>query len=90
MSGELFKLKELHDSMAFDVMRRRFERAGYRFKNICPDATGLTVFQQSPLKDFISHHKGAVRKERAYGNHMIPGEHRPISELNIMVLDEAR
>jgi hypothetical protein len=27
--------------MAFDFVTRRFERAGYRFKNLCPDAKGL-------------------------------------------------
>jgi hypothetical protein len=86
--GGPLDLPEQHDSMAFDVLRRRFERLGHRFKNICQHATGLTVFPQSPLKDFISHHKGAVRKERAYGNHMIPNENRSTKELQRTVLDE--
>lgn len=86
--GEPLTLPEQHDSMAFDVLRRRFERAGYRFKNICPQASGLTVFPQSPLGYFVRHHKGAFRKERAYGEHMIPGETRPTSQLTTMVLDE--
>ncbi len=88
LSGELFKLPELHDSMAFDCLRKRFERGGFRFKNACPDANRLTVFPQSYLKDFIKHNKGAHRKELAYGNHMIPGEARPLSELKLAVIDE--
>ena len=87
--GEPLRLPEQHDSMAYDVLRRMFERSGYRFKNICPQATGLTVFPHSPLKHFISHHKGAVRKEKAYGDHMIPGETRKTAQLKTMVLDEA-
>jgi hypothetical protein len=87
-SGELFNLSELHDSMAFDYLRRKFERAGHRFKNICPGARGLSVFEQSHLKDHIKHFKGAGRKERKYGHHMIPGERRPLNQVPQAVIDE--
>lgn len=70
-SGDLFNLSELHDCMAFDFVRRRFERAGHRFKNLCPDARGLGVFEQSRLKDFIRHNKGPDAKQKAYGDSMI-------------------
>lgn len=87
-SGELFELPELHDCMAFDFLRRRYERSGHRFSNICKGAHGLRVFEQSPLKNFIQHHKGAVRKENTYGDHMIPGETRILNEMEITVIDE--
>lgn len=70
-SGEILTLSEHHDCMAFDFVRRRFERAGHRFKNLCPNATGLGVFQQSRLKDFITHNKGPDAKERVYGDSMM-------------------
>ncbi len=69
-SKELFKLSELHDCMAFDLVRRRFERQGRRFKNLCPTARGLDVFEHSPLKDFITHNKGPARKLKEYGDTM--------------------
>ncbi len=69
--GELFNLSEWHDCMAFDYVRRKFERAGHRFKNLCPGARGLRVFEQSPLKDFITHNKGPDAKLRNYGDDML-------------------
>lgn len=85
--GEPLKQSEQHDSMAFDVLRRRFEKQGFRFRNICPDATGLTVFPQSALKGFITHNKGVARKARAYGDHMIPGETRTLEQLASVVIE---
>ncbi len=67
-SGELFNLRELHDCMAFDTVLRRFEKAGYRFRNLCKGARGLDVFEQSPLKEFIRHNKGPGAKMEVYGN----------------------
>lgn len=72
-SGEIVKLPEWHDSMAFDAVRRKFEQRGYRFTNICADSHGLNVFPQSQLAKFVKHNKGAIRKEAAYGDHMVPG-----------------
>lgn len=71
-SDEMMNLPELHDCMVFDYVRRKMERAGYRFRNICPNARGLDVFEHSPLKNFIRHNKGPNRKEKAYGDAMLP------------------
>lgn len=73
-SGDIFALPEWHDCMAFDHVRRKFERAGHRFKNLCPGAQGLGVFEQSRLKDFIRHNKGPEAKFRVYGNDMMGAE----------------
>lgn len=70
-SGEIFNLSEWHDCMAFDFVRRKFERAGHRFKNLCPTAQGLDVFSHSRLKDFIKHNKGPDAKLRVYGDDMV-------------------
>lgn len=78
---EVYSLPEWHDCMVFDTVRKRFERQGYRFRNICPEARTLSVFEQSPLKDFIRHNKGPDRKEREYGHHMVPGHEGPLSEI---------
>lgn len=67
-SGEIFNLPEWHDCAAFDYARVRFERQGKRFHNLCPDAMGLEVFEQSPLACVIAHNKGPERKQRAYGD----------------------
>lgn len=72
--GDVLNLSEWHDCMAYDFMRRKFERAGHRFKNICPDAKGLSVFEQSPLKAFIRHNKGPDRKQKTYGDSMLSME----------------
>lgn len=79
-SGDFSNLPELHDSMVYDYVRKKFERAGHRFKNICKDSSGLNVFPQSPLGKFIHHHKGAKKKERRYGDHVLSGITVPISE----------
>jgi hypothetical protein len=70
VSGDVFKLPEWHDCMVFDAVRKRFERQGERWKNLCPNARGLSVFPQSPLKDLIRHNKGPDAKERIYGDRM--------------------
>lgn len=69
-SGDVYNLSEWHDCMVFDFVRRKLERAGYRFRNICPDAKGLSVFEYSPLNGFIRHNKGPERKGAAYGDRM--------------------
>ncbi len=66
-SGDLFKLPELHDCMAYDSVRKKFERAGHRFKNICPQARSINVFGQSALKDYMHHRKGPEAKFKHYG-----------------------
>lgn len=70
-SGDVVKLPQWHDCMVFDDVRRRYERVGLRFRNICPEAYGLNVFEQSPLSTIIRHNKGPDRKEREYGNSML-------------------
>lgn len=69
-SGDILNLNEHHDCMAFDYVRRKFERAGHRFKNICPLAKGLEVFEHSRLSQFITHNKGPDRKLKNYGDSM--------------------
>lgn len=69
-SGDVLNLSEHHDCMVFDTVRRKFERAGHRFKNLCPLARGLEVFEHSRLSAFITHNKGPERKLKHYGDSM--------------------
>lgn len=66
-SGELLFLPEWHDCAAFDRARKTFERKGFAFHNLCPDATTLDVFEHSPLAGVIEHNKGPRSKATAYG-----------------------
>lgn len=73
-SGDITTLPEWHDCAGFDFVRRRFERAGHRFHNLCPGAYGLNVFEQSPLAKFVRHNKGPARKDQEYGDPMLSME----------------
>ena len=70
-SGEIFKLKERHDCAAFDHVRGQLEKRGQKFKNLCPGAQGLGVFDQSPLRYFIRHNKGPNKRLKVYGHKML-------------------
>lgn len=70
--GTVTSLLETHDCMVFDDVRRKFERAGHRFKNLSEKAFGIEVFEQTPLAEVMRHHKGPTGKMIAYGETMIP------------------
>jgi len=74
VSGDVVTLPEWHDCAVFDHVRRKFQRAGHRFHNLCPGAMGLNVFEQSPLAKFIRHNKGPARKQKEYGDPMLSME----------------
>lgn len=66
-SDSLFKQREYHDSFLFDVVRRRFERAGHQTHDIA-NGKGFErgpghVFEKSILGQYMEHLKGG-RKER--------------------------
>lgn len=71
--GIIATLKEKHDCWAFDHVRVKWERNGFRFHNLCADAHGIDVFSQTPLGLIMKHNKGPNEKMRAYGNAMLPG-----------------
>ncbi len=72
VSGDVMNLPETHDCMVFDFVRRKFERAGHRFKNLCKEGFGIDVFEQTPLAEAMRHHKGPTGKMMAYGESMVP------------------
>ena len=67
LDGDIFSLREWHDSYIFDVLRFKFQEAGAEFKNL---VQGLPEsdhpFMQSALAEFFDHLKGPERKARGY------------------------
>ena len=66
MSGELFNLKEYHDSYVFDVLRKQYLEKGTQFYNLSPDLPGKGPghpFIASELGTVMDHMKGDRRKE---------------------------
>lgn len=62
-SGEVFELVEWHDCMVFDEVRKKYEVAGYSFKDLSgPFKSSEHPFINSELGKFFDHLKGPVRK----------------------------
>jgi len=62
--GNLFFLKEWHDSLVFDYLRERFEEKGAKFRNLMADNPNLEdPFMSSELSQYFDHLKGPDRKE---------------------------
>lgn len=76
MTGDLFRLREWHDSFVFDVLRKDFQaQRGTQFRNISPELPGKGPghpFIASPLGLYMDHLKGAKRK--ALG-HSLPDDY---------------
>lgn len=66
-SGELFRLKEWHDSFVFDTLRR-----GWWF-NISSGIAGMHVFDDSYLGTKLRHAKGELRKQGKALDNLPPG-----------------
>ena len=85
-TGDLFNLREYHDSFVFDVLRRDFEATrGTRFSNISPELPGKGPghpFIASRLGQYMDHMKGAKRK--ALG-HSLPDDYDRNQGLNSTV-----
>lgn len=66
MTGDLFRLREYHDSFVFDVLRKDFQATrGTRFSNISPELPGKGPghpFIASRLGEYMDHMKGTKRK----------------------------
>jgi len=67
LTGDIFSLREWHDSYIFDVLRFKFQENGAEFKNLVehlPESDH--PFMQSALAEFFDHLKGPERKARGY------------------------
>lgn len=66
MTGDLFNLREYHDSFVFDILRKDFQTVrGTRFSNISPELPGKGPghpFIASRLGQYMDHLKGSKRK----------------------------
>ena len=86
MTGDLFRLREYHDSFVFDVLRKDFQaQRGTRFTNISPELPGKGPghpFIASRLGQYMDHMKGAKRK--ALG-HSLPDDYDRNQGLNSSV-----
>lgn len=64
-TGDIFKLKEWHDCMAFDSLRLKYQSRGARFLNLSGDfAANDHPFMLSKLGIYFDHLKGPERKKR--------------------------
>ena len=86
VTGDLFNLREYHDSFVFDVLRRDFQALrGTRFHNLSPELPGKGPghpFIASRLGEYMDHMKGAKRK--ALG-HSLPDDYDRNQGLNSSV-----
>lgn len=65
--GDIFSLKEWHDCMAFDAVRRIYQKRGVPFLNLSekfPNADH--PFMLSGLSEYFDHLKGPERKNRGF------------------------
>lgn len=63
LSGEIFSMQQWHDSWLWDEVRKEFEAAGFRFKNLSGDAADLEhPFINTGLGKYFDHLKGPKRK----------------------------
>ena len=86
MTGDIFNLREYHDSFVFDVLRKDFQALrGTRFHNLSPELPGKGPghpFIASRLGQYMDHMKGAKRK--ALG-HSLPDDYDRNQGLNSSV-----
>lgn len=66
-TDEIFDLPQTHDSYVWDRVRERYEKGGLKFLNLSANATGLDVWDQSPLGQVMKHAKGMKAKMDTYG-----------------------
>ena len=62
-SGDLYKLREWHDSYVFDVVRTQFEKQGVKTHSLSGFGHVDNVIQYTPLVDYLYHHKGREAKQ---------------------------
>ena len=83
LTGDLFNLREYHDSFVFDVLRKDFAATrGTRFSNISPELPGKGPghpFIASRLGQYMDHMKGAKRKDLG---HSLPDDYDRNQGLN--------
>lgn len=67
LNGDIFRLIEWHDCMAYDYVRSQYESQGHAFKNLSGEfTTSDHPFILTKLGDFFDHLKGPVRKQRGF------------------------
>ena len=73
-TGRILQLEEKHDCAAFDELRERYEKIGYKFNDLGKDyrppkitLESLNVMEHSVLAPYLWHNKGNARKLHAYG-----------------------
>jgi hypothetical protein len=83
VTDEIFKLKEQTDAYAFDLLRLEFTETD-TFLNLTEGQPGRDIFEVSPLKDFMVHHKGPVKKEKLAQSQQMNGGSFDVSNLKII------
>ena len=62
-TDKIIELEEWTDADAFDYVRLISEDLVADSHNLCPDAVGMNVFEQSPLASHMTHYKGQLKTE---------------------------
>lgn len=62
ISDEILKLKETHDSWAFDQVRN--SAGAPKCTNLTEGKPGMDIWQHSPMGAWSTHHKGPVAKQK--------------------------
>ena len=59
--GEVVSYREWHDGFIFERLLKIYTAHGMRVHNLTPDVEGLAAFQSSPLSQYMTHYKGALK-----------------------------
>tara|TARA_R110002167_G_scaffold35540_2_gene113447 strand:- start:823 stop:3126 length:2304 start_codon:yes stop_codon:yes gene_type:complete len=59
--GEVLAYREWHDGFIIERLLNIYTAHGMRVQNLTPKCKGLTAFQQSPLSQYMTHFKGALK-----------------------------
>src|SRR3546814_8463031 len=65
-TDEIVRFDEWHDSFVWDRLREHWQAKGGTFHNISKGVPGLHVWPETPLGEFMDHHKGPKAKLEAY------------------------
>lgn len=66
LSGDVYAMREWHDSYVFDCLRKQFSEWEWAFDNISFGVPGNHVWPETILGEYMEHNKGPKLKREAY------------------------
>jgi hypothetical protein len=61
--GEVVSYREWHDGFIFERLLKIYTAHGMRVQNLTPNVSGLEAFKNSPLSQYMTHYKGALKNK---------------------------